>query len=95
MAAIPVQWEPPHGPQPLRNHGRTGSPFEFGGSLVGNALASRINQTTLKRIFAVFLIAMAGYILARQAPRVMPDVFGPVTSNAPAAPTSTGSRQDP
>jgi len=67
----------------------------IGGSLVGNALAGRINQNTLKRIFAVFLIVMAGYILARQAPRVMPDVFGPATSNAPAAPTSTGSRQEP
>jgi uncharacterized membrane protein YfcA len=46
------------------------------GSLIGNALAGRINQNTLKRIFAVFLVVMAGYILVRQAPRVMPGVFG-------------------
>ncbi len=40
------------------------------GSLAGNLLAGRIHQETLKRIFAVFLILMAGYILVRQAPRV-------------------------
>lgn len=47
------------------------------GSLVGNLLAGRIYQGTLKRIFAVFLVLMAGYILARQAPRVFPDAFPP------------------
>lgn len=41
------------------------------GSLVGNYLGGRLNQKTLKRVFAVFLIVMAGYILVRQAPRVM------------------------
>lgn len=46
------------------------------GSLVGNALAGSINQNTLKRIFAVFLVVMAIYILFRQAPRVMPGIFG-------------------
>lgn len=46
------------------------------GSLVGNALAGRISQNTLKRIFAVFLVVMAGYIMVRQAPRVLPGVFG-------------------
>lgn len=46
------------------------------GSLVGNFLAGRIYQDTLRRIFAVFLVVMAGYILVRQAPRVMPGVFG-------------------
>jgi uncharacterized protein len=45
------------------------------GSLVGNALAGRFPQATLKRIFAVFLILMAVYILARQAPRVFPAHF--------------------
>ena len=46
------------------------------GSLVGNFLAGRIYQRTLKRIFAVFLVVMAGYILVRQAPRVFPEAFG-------------------
>ena len=54
------------------------------GSLVGNLLAGRINQGTLKRIFAVFLVVMAGYILVRQAPRVMPGIFGPAATTAPA-----------
>lgn len=54
------------------------------GSWVGNLLAGRINQGTLKRIFAVFLVVMAGYILARQAPRVMPGIFGPAATTAPA-----------
>jgi len=54
------------------------------GSLVGNLLASRINQGTLKRIFAVFLVVMAGYILVRQAPRVMPVIFGLAATTAPA-----------
>ncbi len=55
------------------------------GTLVGTAIASRINQAALKRIFAIFLIAMAAYILIRQAPRVMPSVFGSTTAVAPAA----------
>jgi uncharacterized membrane protein YfcA len=55
------------------------------GSLVGNFLAGRIYQDTLKRIFAVFLVIMAGYILVRQAPRVLPGVFG----ETPAATHST------
>ncbi len=65
------------------------------GSLIGNALAGRINQTTLKRIFAVFLVVMAGYILVRQAPRVMPEVFSPVPSDASADPASAGPGRDP
>jgi uncharacterized membrane protein YfcA len=46
------------------------------GSLVGGSLAGVIPQRTLKRIFAMFLVGMAAYILVRQAPRVMPGVFG-------------------
>jgi len=46
------------------------------GSQVGNALSGRIHQQTLKRVFAVFLIVMAGYILVRQAPRALPGAFG-------------------
>ncbi len=46
------------------------------GSLVGGHLAGRIPQRVLTRIFAVFLIVMAGYILARQGPRVWPGLFG-------------------
>lgn len=46
------------------------------GSVAGSHVAGRIPQGILKRIFAVFLIVMAGYILTRQAPRVWPDLFG-------------------
>ncbi len=46
------------------------------GNVAGSHVAGRIPQGLLKRIFAVFLIVMAGYILARQAPRVWPDLFG-------------------
>ncbi len=41
------------------------------GSLVGNHLTNRINKNTLKRIFAVFLVIMAAYIVYRQIPRIM------------------------
>jgi uncharacterized membrane protein YfcA len=65
------------------------------GSLIGNALSGRINQNALKRIFAVFLVVMAGYILVRQAPRVMPKVFGPVPSDATADPVNAGPQREP
>lgn len=65
------------------------------GSLIGNALAGRINQNTLKRIFAVFLVVMAGYILVRQAPRVMPSVFGPAAPVAPGAPHTSDPHREP
>lgn len=65
------------------------------GSLIGNALAGRINQNTLKRIFAVFLVVMAGYILVRQAPRVMPGVFGPAAPVAPGTPSPVGPDREP
>jgi len=44
------------------------------GSLVGNMLASRIYQDTLKQVFAVFLVVMACYIVVRQWSRLMPPV---------------------
>lgn len=56
------------------------------GSLVGNFLAGRIYQETLKRIFAVFLVVMAAYILVRQAPRVLPGLFGATPSAARSTP---------
>jgi hypothetical protein len=46
------------------------------GSLLGNALAGRIYQDTLRRVFAVFLVVMAAYIGWRQAPRAFPQWFG-------------------
>lgn len=52
------------------------------GSLVGNALAGRIYQQTLRRGFAVFLVIMAAYIGWRQAPRAFPQWFG--SAPAPA-----------
>lgn len=47
------------------------------GSIAGNILSRHIPQPTLKRLFAAFLVVMAGYILVRQAPRVLPGRFGP------------------
>lgn len=46
------------------------------GSLVGNLVSGRIDPRTLRRMFAVFLVVMAGYIVVRQAPRVFPGLFG-------------------
>lgn len=49
------------------------------GSIAGSALASRLNQRVLRRIFGVFLVLMGLFILAREAPealrpeRVQPD----------------------
>ena len=65
------------------------------GSLIGNALAGRIKQNTLKRTFAVFLVVMAGYILVRQAPRVMPGVFGSAAPVAPGASSHVGPDREP
>ena len=45
------------------------------GSLVGNMLAGRISQDRLRKVFAIFLVVMAGYITWRQAPRVFPRLF--------------------
>ncbi len=42
-----------------------------GGSLVGNRLATRIPQARLRKIFGVFLIIMAAYILFRSIPDVL------------------------
>jgi uncharacterized membrane protein YfcA len=45
------------------------------GSLIGSLLARRIDQGTLRKVFAVFLVVMAGYVAWRQAPRVFPQWF--------------------
>jgi uncharacterized membrane protein YfcA len=52
------------------------------GSLVGNVLAGRIYQDTLRRMFAAFLVVMAGYIAWRQAPRAFPAWFDGQTTSA-------------
>ncbi len=41
------------------------------GSVVGTTLARRVPQAALRRIFAWFVLAMAGFILYRQAPAGM------------------------
>lgn len=41
------------------------------GSIVGSALGGRICQPTLRRIFAAFLVVMAGYIIVRQLPSLL------------------------
>jgi len=49
------------------------------GSFVGNMLSTRIYQDTLKRLFAVFLVVMACYIVVRQWSRLMPASSGSET----------------
>lgn len=56
------------------------------GSLVGSSLAGRINDRLLKRLFAGFLVAMAIYIVIRQAPRVFPGLLGAPPASTAAEP---------
>ena len=41
------------------------------GSFVGHALATRLNQTALRRVFAIFLIGMGLFVLGKETPKVM------------------------
>jgi uncharacterized membrane protein YfcA len=41
------------------------------GSLAGNALGARMNQQVLRKVFAMFLVAMGLFVVAREAPHVM------------------------
>ena len=43
----------------------------IGGSLIGNRIATQIPQAKLRKIFGVFLIVMAAYILYRSVPDVL------------------------
>ncbi len=43
----------------------------IGGSLVGNAVSSRIDQVTLRRVFAVFLMVMGLVVLGKEVPRLL------------------------
>lgn len=61
-----------------------------GGSLVGGALAGRIQPLVLKRAFAVFLVVMAGYIFWRQVPRIWPGVRGSASGVALTIPVELG-----
>jgi hypothetical protein len=56
------------------------------GSLIGSLLARRIDQGTLRKVFAVFLVVMAGYVAWRQAPRVFPQWFDARASTPTASP---------
>jgi hypothetical protein len=56
------------------------------GSLIGSLLARRIDQATLRKVFAVFLVVMAGYVAWRQAPRVFPQWFDAHSSTPTANP---------
>lgn len=42
------------------------------GSIVGSVVSSRVNQRLLRKIFAVFLVLMGLFILARETPRLVP-----------------------
>jgi uncharacterized protein len=41
------------------------------GSLVGKAISSRMDQLTLRRVFAVFLVVMGLFVLGKEGPRLM------------------------
>ena len=45
--------------------------FGIGGSFVGQFVADKVPQNTLKRVFGVFLIMMGAYILYRSLPPLM------------------------
>lgn len=44
------------------------------GSFAGSLLAGRLNQTLLRRGFAVFLVAMSVFIFAMQTPKLLPTI---------------------
>jgi len=50
------------------------------GSFVGNALSQRVPQAQLKRGFAVFLIIMGGFILAKEGPKALGGADEPVAT---------------
>lgn len=54
------------------------------GSVVGQSVGKRIDQATLKKVFAVFLVVMAGYILWREGPRALAGRGAEVEAPAPA-----------
>jgi uncharacterized protein len=64
------------------------------GSLVGNVIGSRVNQRSLRRVFAVFLVGMGIFVLAKEAPRVFtpPAVGNAVSSPSPVAAASPARR---
>jgi uncharacterized protein len=41
------------------------------GSMLGKAVSSRMDQLTLRRVFAVFLVVMGLFVLGKEAPRLM------------------------
>lgn len=68
------------------------------GSLGGGSLGRRLKQSSLQRGFAVFLVAMAGYILVRETAGLIggPGHAGtPSTEPAPGAPDAGGEGGSP
>lgn len=43
------------------------------GTLIGNALNQRVNQQSLKKVFAAFLVVMGLFVLTREIPQVLAD----------------------
>lgn len=50
------------------------------GTMLGNWLGARINQRMLQRLFAVFLVFMAGFVLSQEIPKVLSP---PAATSAP------------
>lgn len=55
------------------------------GSVAGGMVSARVNQKLLRKVFAVFLVVMGVFILAREAPQVLraPQPVEPVTRSDP------------
>lgn len=47
--------------------------FGIAGTLAGHRIASKLNQDTLRRVFAVFLVVMGVFVLSQEAPKLLPD----------------------
>lgn len=53
------------------------------GSFAGHALSGRVPQRMLQRAFAVFLIAMGGFILVQESPKVLAPAGAPSRAETP------------
>ncbi|HRQ73554.1 MAG TPA: sulfite exporter TauE/SafE family protein [Phycisphaerales bacterium] len=59
------------------------------GTFAGSAIAGRLKQTTLRKLFGLFLLAMAAFVLYREAPHAIRD-WAANHANNPAPQTSLG-----
>lgn len=53
------------------------------GATVGRRIAARINQHNLQRVFAVFLVAMGLFVLAKEVPKILRSLWREVPQRVP------------